>query len=170
MYTVFKITGPDSKMVYIGFCETDDKSPLAHFLTGGTRSEDDRADVRFVAEQGGPDNLAFEIVETDLEDLAFAVAVRNNYRATLRNVFTGPTAWPLPAYKQAVERNPEYMAEAFTLWQARHLPTARQAYETNVVWSFDQIRLLSAAHGRDVIKNDMSTMTPADFADKYDLG
>lgn len=170
MYTVFKITGTDSKQIYIGFCETDAQDPLAHFLAGATRSEEDRADVRFVAEHGGTENLSFETVETELEDLALAVAVRNNYRATERNVFTGPTSWPLLAYKQACERDPEYTANAFAVWQARHLPTARQAYETGKLWSFDQIKSLSATHGRELIKNDMSTMTPADFADKYDLG
>lgn len=99
MYTVFKISGPNSKAIYIGFCTTDNDNPLVHFLKGGTRSEDDRADVRFVEEHGGPDSLISTVLETDIDDMPNAVAVRNHYRANERHAFSGPTMFPLSAYK-----------------------------------------------------------------------
>jgi hypothetical protein len=168
MFSIYRISGPESKATYIGYVTGDGTNALKAFLTGATRPDNDRNDVLFLAEHDNDKASLYALVIATEENEWEALLKRNEERAADPHSFSGPTMWPAGAYERAMNEDPTRMDGAKSLWNMRQLPTARDAYNAGM-WSYAQIVGITTLCGRKPVLDDLEALTPTAFMVKYEL-
>jgi hypothetical protein len=168
MFTVYRISGPESKATYIGYVAGDGNNALEAFLVGAQRPDNDRGDVKFLAEHNDDVPSLYALAVATEENEWEALLKRNELRAADPHAFTGPTMWPLGAYERAMKEDPQRAALASSVWKLRQLPTARAAYAEGL-WTYQQIAGVCKVCGRASVLEDLDNLTPSAFMVKYEL-
>ena len=161
MFTVYKITGEVSPLVYIGYCEGD--NPLKSFSIGANRPDADRKDVAFLDLQG--DRVAAIVllqVETEYE----AFVERNRLRGNIAESFTAPSAWPQSMWSRMDSTSKETLSKQIADWNKWQLPTARAAYEEKL-WDMKDLEGARQKHGRQCIIDALLKLSPLEFHLQY---
>lgn len=164
-YVVYRVSSSRDSRVYIGYCPTDETEPLGHFLKGALR-KDDRCDVRFFECHGGDSALLQCSVVAAVDSEVEAFDARNSLRSTDPCSFSGPTNWPSGVYDRSCREHPGRFERSKTMWNARRLNTARDAYAAGL-WSSTQVRGLLVGHEKAEVVADLDNLTPDQFSLKY---
>lgn len=164
MFTVFKATGPFTTLAYYGYSQNE--NVREGFLAGGTRSENERADVRLVqANNGDVDSITIEVIDV-FEDEMDAFIVRNEQRALHSDSISGPTYFPGGIAERAAKEKPDSVEGWKRRMEMKGAKTARQAYALGM-WTKEQIILLGNVFSRDEIVKALDKLSPVEFDLKY---
>lgn len=164
MFTVYKAYGTRTKTSYYGYCENS--TPYDAFKKQA-RSYDDRfgVDGKFLEDNGGIGNIVF-VTLTSYEDELEAWMSRNDYRSIDSESVSRPSHFPVVLHEKANEEHPGRV-EQWKINVAIHsCVTAREAYVKGK-WTFDQIKKICNLFPKKEVAKDLDTLTPADFALKY---
>lgn len=177
-FIVYSVSSPQFDKKYYGYARGSDIADVKHtFVSGGTRTEDSRADVRFVELAGGVDRLQFRMIDIFLNEVEALVA-RNDLRATESDSFSGPTKFPIAAFKRAAEQFPGKTAEwskaarRFKMTNLNNV-SARDAmsepYADVSGLSFDVVKQRASGDpsARKAIVADLDKMSYTDFMMKW---
>lgn len=164
--TTYKVTG-SSDVTYYGYTNASSGDILPAFLVGATRGDDnsqERGDVRFLSENGNDITTLFVTELGVFNDELDALICRNDHRARDVSSITGPTLWP---YQQRLE---EKCPEVVELWKKqlnyRASKNALEAYQAGA-WEYPQIKTLADQFTKDVVMEDLRSLSYQSFALKY---
>jgi len=161
-HAVYKITGPNTSLVYYGYVGGDGTNAMATFLVGASRKAGDRGDMMMLeANNGDATTLVVEIVEK-VEGEMLALMRRNFYRALDPNRITGPSNYPAGIHRLATKQFPELAAQEKRAQKLAKCKTARDAFALKA-WSYQDVKMSNAS------RIDLDTLSPMQFVAKYNL-
>ena len=163
-YTLFKVTGTSTD-AYYGYTKENDI--LKSFLRGFRRQTEDRADKKFVNDNGGVDNMVITSLDVfDNEEDAFIA--RNDIRGASCDSVTGPTLYP----PSMIDRINAKDSSKVRIWKniniQKRSKTARKAAAAGR-WTSKQFKSLIPTFKRSDIVYDLDHLSPNDFSLKYSI-
>lgn len=163
-HIVYKVTGKYTEYTYYGYCDSK-LDPREAFLTGATRQEEDRGDVRFIYENS---KAVHELTVTALhtyDDELDALVSRNNHRAGDHYSITGPTMFPGGIASRAGDHD---LARWRLHAKLRQAKTAKEAYQQGA-FGYNKIKELCSKFGREKILSDLDYLSPSQFSYQYEV-
>ena len=165
-YTLFKVTGAStSTEAYYGYTKEEDI--LKSFLRGFRRQAEQRADKKFVNDNGGEDNMVITSLDVFANEEDAFIA-RNDIRGASSDSVTGPSLYP----PSMIDRINAKDSSKVRIWEKINIQkrskTARKAAAAGR-WSTKQIKALVPTFKRVEVVYDLDHLTPNAFSLKYSI-
>jgi hypothetical protein len=164
-HTLFKVSGPNTKLVYYGYAKTGNEQ--ATFMGGCLRTDNEkRGDARLLeANDNDAASLEFTML-CEYEEEFEAWTARNDNRAADACSITGPTMFPIESARRAAKEFPEVLSAWKLRMKQKEAKTALEAYQLGA-YTFPQIKELNAKHAG--VMKQMEVLTPLEFANLYGI-
>lgn len=175
-FIVYVASGPNTDKVYYGYCKGDTEEAIkkAFLLHAKASPEEKRGAQYLVDENGGIDNLTFDVVAFAPDEID-AHFLRDKFRKENKgSSVTGPSPFPPKIWKASQERHAPY----FSQQKEKELEAKRIAKIDAKISKFrtPHDALVAKAFDKDAIANlrssqeardDFSNLSAAEFAKKY---
>ena len=178
MFIVYRVSGPDTDRVYYGYCQGDtDEAIKKAFLMQSKKQggpEESRGIKKLVDENGGVDNLKFEVVDV-ADDEVDAHFLRDKAREEAGDIsITGPSPLPPKIWKASQQRHADYFAQQAAKKIAiknqqkieKLLGKFKTPHDAYAHGAFDK-NAMSELRNNPAARKDFGVMSAIEFAKKY---